>query len=331
MSEAPPPPPVQVMQMMMGMWVAQIAATTARLGIADHIAGGHTSADAMARQSDADPAALRRFLRAAATAGLVTENANGTFALTPLGDCLRRDVPYSIRDFLIAETAPGHWLPWGRLHDAVKSGAAVATETLGMPVWEYYAKNQEEGLTFARGMGNLSAMVSADVAPLYDPSRFTTIVDVGGSQGVLLNALLARAPNARGILFDRPEIIASVTPSDRVELARGDFFAAVPKGGDLYVLKSILHDWDDEHCDQILRNVRSACGVNARILLVETILPPAPQPSPVTFMDMNMLVMLGGRERTAEEYGAMLERAGFTVTQVIPTPGMFGLIEAVAS
>ena len=162
--------------------------------------------------SDVNPAALRRLLRAAATAGLVAENANGTFALTPLGDCLRKDVPYSVRDFFIAETAPGHWLPWGRLHDAVKRGGAVSDETLGMPVWEYYAKNQEEGLTFARGMGNLSAMVAADVAPLYDPSRFTKIVDVGGSQGVMLHALLARAPNARGVLFDRPEIIASATP-----------------------------------------------------------------------------------------------------------------------
>lgn len=329
MSEAPPPR-VQAFQMLMGMWVAQIAATTARLGIADAIAAGHTSADALVRESAADPDALRRFLRAAATAGLVTEDATGTFALTPIGECLRSDGPHSLSDFFIAETAPAHWLPWGRLYDAVKSGSAVAADTLGMSPWEYYAQNQDEGLTFARGMGNLSAMVSADLAPLYDPSRFTTIVDVGGSQGVMLNALLERAPNARGILFDRPEIIASVKPTQRVELVGGDFFETVPKGGDLYVLKSILHDWNDEDGDRILRNVRGACEAGAHILLVETILPPAPQPSPVAFMDMNMLVMLGGRERTAEEYGAMMKRAGFEMTQVIRAPGMFGMIEGVA-
>lgn len=326
---AGPPPPVQALQMMMGLWVAQIASTTARLRVPDLIAEGVTAPDALARAADADGAALLRLLRAAATAGLVVENANGTFALTPVGECLRSDAPGSVRELLIAETAPGHWLPWGRLYDAVKRGGSVADETLGMPVWEYYAKNHEEGLSFARGMGNLSTLVSQDVVQLYDPSPFRRIVDVGGSQGALLHGLLARAPQATGVLFDRPDVIADVPPSERVELVAGDFFEEVPQGGDLYLLKSILHDWDDARCETILRNVRRAAGPGAHLLVVETILPPPPQPSPVTFMDMNMLVMLGGRERTAEEYGEMLARCGFTLSRVIPTGGMFGLLEAV--
>ena len=315
--------------MLMGMWVAQIAAAVARLGVAEAIAGGATDAGAIARATDADPAALYRFLRAAATAGLVVETEPRTFALTPLGECLRRDVPGSLADFLIAETAPGHWLPWGRLAEAVKRGEAIASETLGIPVWDYYSQHPEEGLAFARGLGNLSALVSQDVVRLYDASRFQRIVDVGGSQGILLRGLLGRAPAARGVLFDLPEVVAHAAPDPRIDIVSGDFFTDGLPDGDLYLLKSVLHDWPDERCEAILRNLHRSAPAGATLLLIETILPPAPQPSPVTFMDMNMLVMLGGRERTAEEYGEMLARTGFAVQRVIPTGGLFGLIEAV--
>ncbi|HKR65798.1 MAG TPA: methyltransferase [Thermoanaerobaculia bacterium] len=323
-----PPPHVHVFQMVMGLWHAQIAATAARFGVADLIARGVTRSDDIAREADADPRALYRFLRAAASAGLFIETEPGSFANTPVGDCLRSDSPTSLRDFVIAETAPGHWLPWGRLHDAIKSGHSVTTEALGVPAWDYYKANPEEGLAFARAMGNLSKIVAMDVVRLYDPSQFRRIVDVGGSQGVLLRALLDRAPNARGVLFDLPEVTASAPQDARVEIVSGSFFDTIPEGGDLYVLKSILHDWPDERCDAILANVHRAAAPGATVLLVETILTPPPQPSPVTFMDMNMLVMLDGRERTADEYGEMLRRAGFAMQRVIPTGGMFGLVEA---
>jgi O-methyltransferase len=328
LSETTPPPPVQALQMMMGLWVAQIAATVARLGVADLIARGVTTSDAMARECEADAGALYRLMRAAATCGLFVETVPGTFALTPVGECIRTDSPGTIRDLLIAETAPGHWLPWGRLYDAVKTGRSAAAEALGIDVWDYYKTNPEEGLTFARGMGNLSALVAMDVARLYDPSPYRNIVDVGGSQGVLVRALLDRAPKAGGILFDMPEIVASAPDDERVEVLSGDFFSEVPKGGDLYLLKSILHDWPDDRCEVILKNIHRAASPGATLLVIETILPPAPQPSPVTFMDINMLVMLGGRERTAEEYADLLRRCGFEMKQVIPTGGMFGLIEA---
>ncbi|HEX8170877.1 MAG TPA: methyltransferase [Thermoanaerobaculia bacterium] len=328
MSAEVPPPPVQVLQMMMGMWVAQIAATAARLRVADAIASGTTGAADLARTTGADAEALYRFLRAGAAAGLFVESEPRVFALTPAGECLRDDAPGSLRDFLIAETAPGHWQPWGRLYDAVMRGGSVTGETLGMPVWEYYAQHPEEALSFARGMGNLSALVAEDVVRLYDPSPFRRIVDVGGSQGVLLRALLSRAPQARGVLFDLAEIVAGAPADDRIENVAGDFFAEVPPDGDLYVLKSILHDWPDDRCEVILRNIHRAAAPGAHLLVVETILPPAPQPSPVSFMDMNMLVMLGGRERTVAEYEELLRRTGFAPRRVIPTGGMFGLIEA---
>ena len=317
--------------MMMGMWVSQILAATARFGVADAIARGATSSDDLAREADANPSALYRLLRAAATVGLVTEGQPKTFALTPLGECLRTDAPGSMRDLIIAECAPGHWLPWGRLYDAVKSGRSTAPETLGMNMWEYYAKNHEEGLTFARGMGNLSAMVSQDVTRLYDAKPFKKIVDIGGSQGVLLRGLLAQNPNARGVIFDLPEVIdeaKKVVTDDRIELVAGDFFKSVPSGADLYVLKSILHDWPDDKCAAIIRNIHSASQEGAKLLLVEMLLPDQPQPSPVTFMDMNMLVMLNGRERAAAEFHKLLGDNGFNVTRLIPTGGTFSLIEA---
>ncbi|HKO54778.1 MAG TPA: methyltransferase [Thermoanaerobaculia bacterium] len=331
-----PPPHAQVMQMMMGMWVAQAAGTAARFNVADLIARGTTTADAIAAAASADPSAMYRLLRACAASGLLVETAPGSFALTPTGECLRSDAEHSLRDFLVAEMAPGHWLPWGRLYDAVRTGGPMSAETLGVPAWEYYAKNQEEGLAFARGMGNLSAIVAEDVARLYDASPFRRIVDVGGSQGVLLRALLRGAgPGARGVLFDLPavidaakEAVAASPFADRIELVAGDFFGDVPRGGDLYALKSILHDWDDEKALAILRAVHRAAEPGAKLLVVETVLPGTTQPSPVAFMDLNMLVMLGGRERTASEFAQLLRDGGFSVTKVIATGGMFQLIEA---
>lgn len=334
MSDQPAPPPRAVMlQMMMGMWAAQIVSATAELRLPDLVAEGVTSADELARKAGADPGATYRLLRAAAALGVFAESTPKSFALTPLGETLRTDVPGSLRDIIIAETAPGHWLPWGRLADAVRGGRSVATETLGATPWEYYAQHHAEGLSFARGMSNLSAMVSEDVAAVYTAAGAQTIVDVGGSQGVLLRGLLRGVPTARGILFDRAEVIADARAvidadpmRDRIDVVAGDFFTSVPAGADMYALKSILHDWPDEKCIDILKVVHRNAAPGARVLIVEMLL--SATPSPVNFMDLNMLVMLDGRERSAEEYGAMLREAGFVTERVVATRGLFSVIEA---
>lgn len=334
MSNEQPPPHAIALQMMMGMWVSQIMSAVAQLGVADRLAAGTRSAERLAEECGADPKALLRLLRAAATLGLLAETASSEFSLTPVGETLRANTPGSLRDLVIAETAAGHWLPWGRLADAVRRGGSMTVETLGIDPWEYYARNVEEGRSFARGMSNLSAIVSADVARVYDPGDATRIVDVGGSEGVLLRGVLGRTPNAKGILFDRADVIegarnavATSNMTDRIELVSGDFFGDIPNG-DLYLLKSVLHDWPDDKCEEIVKSVHRAADDGARIVLVEMVLPDTPQPSPVTLMDMNMLVMLGGRERTAGEYTALLQRCGFKVERVIPTGGMFTVIEA---
>ena len=336
-TQAGPPPHAVLMQMVMGTWVAQIASAFAQLGIADNIAKGKLSVDELAEECSANPEALYRLLRAAASIGLCVETAPRHFALTPIGDALRADAHHSMRDFVVAETARGHWLPWGRLADAVRRGGPMTEEVLGVSAWEYYAQNIDEGHCFARAMGNLSTIVSEDVARVYDAGDVKRIVDVGGSEGVLLRGLLDRVPGARGVLFDRPEIIEGAKGAvgasglaDRVELVSGDFLTEAPAGGDLYLLKSILHDWPDEQCETIVRNIHRAAAPDSRLLVVEMTLPdgPAGTPSPVPLMDMNMLVMLGGRERTASEFGALLARCGYMVERVVPTPGPFSVIEA---
>lgn len=323
------PPHVHVLQLLMGMWHAQIIAAAARFGIADLVASGVHDVDSLAQECGADAGALHRLLRACAALGIFFESEPRRFALTPAGECLRSNVAGSLRDLLIAETAPGHWLPWGQLFEAIQQGRSLAGDILGIPVWEYYAKNHEEGLSFARGMGNLSAIVSRDVTRAYDASRFARIVDVGGSRGVFLSSLLEANPNARGVLFDLPEVVAGVPSNPRIDVVAGSFFGEVPPDGDLYLLKQILHDWPDDRCTEILKNVHRAAKPGATLLVVEMLLPDTPQPSPVAFMDLNMLVMLGGRERTAAEMTALLAGNGFRVTRITPI-GLFSLIEATA-
>jgi hypothetical protein len=336
-AEAPagPPPQVAMFQIMNGMWVSQIASAFAQLAIADFIATGIFEVDALAEEASADPSALYRLLRAAATIGLCVETSPKRFALTPVGETLRTNRPGSMRDILLAETAPGHWLPWGRLVDSVRTGKPMTTETLGMDAWDYYAKNAEEGHCFARGMSNLSAVASEQVLAVYDPGDVKRVVDVGGSEGMMLRGLLRRVAEAHGVLFDRADIIhfarhaiAESGFADRVELIGGDFFKEVPKGGDLYIVKHILHDWNDAQCDVILKNIHVAAAPGSRLMIVEMLLPDQPQPSPVTLMDINMMVMVGGRERTVADFHAMLSRCGYTLDRVVPTTGMFNVLEA---
>lgn len=329
------PPHLQMLQMMMGHWAGQTAAAIARFEIPDHLANGPRSSDDLARLCEANPSSFFRLMRAGVSIGLLREVEPGAFATTPVGDTLRKDHPTSVRDLVIAELSPGHWLPWGRLYDAVKEGKSLASTVLGMDTWQYYAANKEEGACFARGMGNLSALVVNEVLPSYDFSRFERIVDVGGSQGVMIAGVLKVATGARGVLFDRPDVIdagqANVRAhglGDRLESVAGDFMKEVPAGGDLYILKHILHDWDDEQSTTILKNVHRAAKPGAKVLVVEMTVPEEVTPTPVNLMDLNMLVMVNGRERTEKEFAALLTGAGLRFERAHPSMGLFSLIEA---
>lgn len=334
-AEAEVPPPAAMMGLVTGYWISQAVGAVARLGVADRLVEAPRDSDDIARDVGADPQALYRVLRLLASVGVFAEVGPRRFGLTPLGETLRSDVPGSVRDFAITETAPGHWLPWGRFAESVQSGRPMAREALGMELFDWFAQNPEEASVFSAAMGNLSALAAGELVRVYDFSRTRTVADVGGAHGVMLAAILRANPTARGILFDMPHVIATANDaieaqnlSSRVDLRSGDFFDVVPQGADVHLLKQILHDWDDERATRLLRNCHRALAPDGKLLIIEMVVPLDGMPSPAKAMDLNMLVLLGGRERTEHEFRELLVAAGFRLDRVIQTHSPFSVIEA---
>jgi len=328
-------PPEEMIGLITGYWVSQAVGVVARLGVADTLAGGPRPVEESAVAVGADEGALYRVMRLLASLGVFAEEPPGTFALTALGDTLRSDSADSVREFAITQTAPGHWLPWGKLVDSVLTGEPTARAALGMDLFEWYAANPEEAAHFSAAMGNLSGLAAAELTRVYDFSGAGTVADVGGAHGVLLRAVLSANPAVRGILFDLPHVIADAADAwagdglgDRCELVSGSFLEAVPDGADVHLLKQILHDWNDEQATRLLRNCHRALAPGGRVLVLEMVVPPDNQPSRAQAMDINMLVLLGGRERTALEYERLFESAGFRLEQIIATRSPFSVLEA---
>jgi O-methyltransferase domain/Dimerisation domain len=328
------PPQAAILQMIMGSWVSQALGAIARLGVADHLTKGAKTTAELAEAVGANVDGLGRTLRALAGVGIFTSPTPGSWALTPVGDCLRTDAEGSMRYLAIAETDHAHWTTWGRFVHAVRTGAPQAQAAVGCMPWDYYAEHPDEGADFSRAMASISAISIGPVLGSYDFSGATTIADVGGAYGALLAAILRRHPNARGVLFDQPQVVAGAADvlgdvDARVERVGGDFLTQTVPNADLYLLKHVLHDWDDESCVKILNNVRAGMGPAGRLLIIEMIIPDVAEPSPGPWMDLNMMVLLGGRERTASAYEQLLARAGLKTRRVIPTLSPYGLVEAV--
>lgn len=326
---------VRLLGLIQGHWAAQVVGALARLRVVDHLDDGATNSSELAEATGADTDAIGRLLRASVSLGVLDQPEPDRFATTQLSAGLRANGT-SYRELAIALTDPAVWRVWERLPDALLSGRSTASDALGGDLWEYFNRHPEERTRFAEAMGSLSARHTEAVLAAVEPSRFRRIVDVGGSHGALLRGLLKAAPAARGVLFDRPEIIedaraaiAASSSAERLELDAGDFFEAVPQGGDLYVLKSVLLDWNDERAARILANCHSAAAPGASIWIVEALLPEPPQTSWVNLLDLNLLVLVGGRQRTLAEYEALLQRAGFAPNGVIELVESHALIEAV--
>jgi hypothetical protein len=257
-------------------------------------------------------------------------------ALTPLGSLLRSDTQGSLRDVASFITAPWMLRVWEALPDAVRTGESVFDDVHGMGVWEYLTANPEHGTVFDAAMTGSTEGRSTAILGTCDLSRVRTVVDVGGGQGRMLTALLAANPQMRGVVVDRPEVLAAAGPlltaaglRDRCELTAADFFKAVPAGGDVYVLAQILHDWPDRDALEILRVCAAAMAPGARLIIVEQVLPPGgPRTILPALMDVNMLIMLGGQERTGDEYEALLDASGFTNTIVTTTSDLWSVVEA---
>ncbi|MDQ4010420.1 MAG: methyltransferase [Actinomycetota bacterium] len=331
------PPAVVMRELTMGALVSQAISVFARMGVADTLAAGPRDAEEIAGLVGAHDSALYRLLRALGDVGVVAELENRRFALTPLGEVLRSDVPGSLRGWATMVGMPFHRYPWTDLYETVRTGESAFDRVHGSKVFDYLAEHPEDAAVFDAAMHSISTSEAASIAQAYDFARFSTIVDVGGGRGGLLAAILAANPHLQGVLFDMPAVVAGADEGisgteviDRCKVVSGDFFDSVPDGGDAYLLSNIIHDWDDDHAVQILSTCRAAMADTACVLLAELVLPEAAAPSMGKLADLEMLVMTtGGRQRTEAEYQALFSRARLRLTRVVPSTGMISLVEAV--
>lgn len=321
-----------------GYQVTQAIHVAATLGIADLLAEGAKTSDELAQASGAHPEALYRVLRALAAVGVFQEGEGKAFALTPVGECLRSDGEESVAGWAAFVGEPYYWQAWGALSHSVRTGENAFRHVHGTDPWTWRAGNVEASAQFDRAMTSLSRQVLAAVLAVFDFGRFRTVVDVGGGNGAFLGSILAKYPAMRGVLFDQPHVVTGAGPvlenlgvADRCEAVGGSFFETAPSGGDAYVLKAVVHDWEDEDNLRILQTVRQAMAEGAALLLVERELGHPNEMAQNKFSDLNMLVAPGGRERTAEEYAALMARTGFRFVGVTPSASGTAVFEGVAS
>ncbi len=304
--------------------LSQAIHVAAVLGIADLLADGPRSSDELAKATGTSPRALYRLLRALAAFGLFHEDDDRRFSLTELGDALRSDAPESVAGWAAFVGRRNIREAWSALEESIRTGENAFKLEHGINVWEYRAQNPEESEIFDRAMASSSHLVIRSLIDAYDFGRFGTIVDVGGGNGTLLRALLEEYPQLTGVLFDQPHVVEGVDLGERGRIVGGSFFESVPEGGDAYLLKWIIHDWEDEESVAILRNVRRNGGA---LLLVERVVEP-PNEGPETKLgDLNMLVGPGGQERTLEEFRAVFEAAGYELVGDTPTASGMHVIE----
>ena len=334
-------PAEEMHELIFGAWMSQAITAVADLGVADALAGGPRPIDELAAMVGANPDALRRLLRVLISRGIFAQRNDGRYELTPLADVLRSDAPASMAATARFVGARQHREHWSLLTEAIKTGASVVPTLRGKSFFDYMRDEPEFAQIFNDAMTGASGLSIGPVVDAYDFTQYRTIVDVAGGHGRLLAAILASAPNAQGVLYDLPDVIAGATPllremhvAERVRLVEGSFFDGVPAGGPeptAYVLKHIIHDWDDDASVRILRNVRSAAAAGTELLLVETVIPEDDSGSFAKLTDMEMLLANEGRERTAGEYRRLFDEAGFQMIGVVDTASRFSIIEGRAA
>jgi hypothetical protein len=319
-------------RLMDGYLSTQLLYLAARAGIADALVNGPLASDELARRVGADAGVLHRVLRGLVIDGVLREHADGRFDLTPAGHLLRADAPGSVRGAVIARGDIYYGAAAG-LRSALQYGGIAFEHVHGMGLVDYLAWHPDKGDAFQSSMVTRSRQEAAAVTAAYDFGAFRRLVDVGGGYGILLSAILAATPALRAVLFDRPGVIdrareqlAAVAMLARCDVIAGDFFTAVPAGGDAYVLSRVIHDWDDAAAIRILTNCREAMPDHAALLLIEAVMPQRAREHPgAVRMDLHMLTLLHGRERTVREYRAMLEAAGLELRRVVPALSTAGL------
>jgi hypothetical protein len=328
----------QVFQLIGGYIISSALYPILKLGIVDRLADGPRTSAELARASGANEDALYRVMRTLASVGIFDEVDRRRFALTPAGELLRSGPSPDLCDLAMWLCDPLHFRVHAEMSHSVLTGKPAADKVLGMPVFEYLPRDPDLSEAFNNAMTAFSAAVVPGVLKAYDFSGINVLVDVAGGHGEILASILRAYPRMRGVLFDLEHVIAGAIPrlqaaglADRCTTGSGDFFKAVPPGGDAYIMKHIIHDWDDDRAARLLSNIRKALEgkPDGRVLLIEAVIQPGNGPDVMKLIDMEMLLMPGGRERTAEEFAALFDRAGFALARVIPTESPLCVIEAV--
>lgn len=329
-----PDPATKIRRMVEGYQVSQAIHVAATLGIADLLADASRTSDELAAATDTDSPALYRLLRALASVDILRELDGRRFELTPVGQLLRSDVPDSIAGWAAFIGRPYYWAAWPALLHSVRTGENAFRHVHGTDVWTYRAAHPDESAVFDRAMTTLSRRATAALLAAYDFGHFGTIVDVGGGNGALLAAILAAHVHAQGVLFDQPHVVPAATSlferagvAHRCRTVGGNFFESVPQGADAYVLRAVIHDWDDDSSIRILKVVRQALAQGGKALIVERTIAPPNEGRDAKFSDLNMLVAPGGRERTREEFASLLDASGFLLARVVDA-GSFSIMEA---
>ncbi len=333
-------PQARMGELLTGHWVSQMLFALTKLGVPDMLGPKALAPDAIAKQVGANAAYLRRVLRALTSVGVFAEDARGRFKLTKLGETLRSGRPGSLRDFALMIGDDYNFRSWESLHDALKTGRTAFDIHHGLPIFEYLKRNPEKDRQFSAAMASISGTESEAVARAYPFGKLATLVDVGGAHGHLLAAILRRHKKLRGVLYDQPQVVAGAEASgflsapgvrQRCEIVGGSFFDSVPPGASAYLMKYIIHDWDDEKCARILRNCRDVMATGGRVLVVDRVIRPGNGADWSKWLDINMLVGPGGQERTKDELRALFASAGLALAKVHPTASPLSILEAAAA
>jgi hypothetical protein len=334
MAQTPDDSAAQVVELAGGYVLARAVQAAAHFGVADHLADGPKSAQDLARLTGTDQVKLARLMRALTGAGVFTEDADGRFALTPRGDALRADAPGCARAAVLLLGSSNMWGAFAGLPNLLSTNGNPGGERHRL--FSGVGHDPVSAARLSEGMTGFAVREAAAVAEAYDGSGFHVIADVGGNNGNLLTTLLLAWPGTRGVLYDLPHVVALARRviddrnlAARCEIVTGSFFEAVPAGADAYILSHVLHDWPEPDCLTLLRNIRRAMPRHGRLLIVEYLIPDRNVPHRSRYYDLILLAMTGGRERTAEEYAALIGQAGFRIERVVPTRLDLSVIDAV--
>jgi hypothetical protein len=331
------PPEAILLQIATGMFPAAAIFVAAKLGIADLLAGGPKTTAELANDTGTDEHSLYRVLRGIASIGVFHEADNRTFANTAMSDTLRKDAPNSTRDLVLWMSEEPHWRVYGHLMYSVETGKTAWDLVHGEPCFDsLFGKMSKLGETFNRAMTSYSRQTIPAILAAYDLSGAGRIADIAGGVGHLLGAVLQKYEDAAGVLFEIPPVLDSAPAMldsygvrDRVELVAGDFVESIPVTADIYMLKHIIHDWYDDKNQKILGNIREVMPADAKVLIIDAVVPPPGEPHFSKFLDLEMLMLPGGMERTAEEFESLLTKSGFEMTRIVPTPSPISIVEAV--